>query len=42
MNGLYINLISFVQLISLCTEHLYTPQLPQEEKENIMRKALSE
>ena len=37
MDGLYINEIPFVQLISLCIEHLYTPQLPQEEKGNIMK-----
>jgi len=41
MDGLYINEISFVQLICLCIEHLHTPQLPQEDKENIMKNALS-
>jgi hypothetical protein len=39
MDGLYINGISFVQLILLYIEHLHTPQLPQEDKGNIMKNA---
>jgi hypothetical protein len=41
LDGLYINEISFAQLISLGIERLYTPQLLQEDKGNIMKNTLS-